>query len=350
MTVLRQDSMTKDERMIALLNRQPLDRVPVWGFSIGFPAVNVGYAISDMYSDPQKAFDAMTWTTEQYGLQDIPWISWPMMGRGRIKMPDSEFSQSPSITSYRVTTEEDAWGIRLPDATREGGQPTMECARLVMESGGPFVILAVGVFTSAATFCGTEQLCRWMIRKPAAAHRLLRLAADQAVARVRYWADTFGPEHVLPMAGEPTVSNQIISPRHFQEFALPYIKETHERILAMGVRHILCHICGEQNLNLPYWAQVPMGNPGIVSFGHEIDLDVASKHFPNDILMGNVETGIIQTGTPDEVYESTRVCIEKGRRHPGGFMLSPGCEMPPRVPPYNVWTMMKAVNDFGRYE
>jgi len=226
----------------------------------------------------------------------------------------------------------------------------MECARLVKESGGPFVFLAFGVFTGAAFLCGPEQLCRWMIKRPEVANRLLRLATDQAVERVRYWADTYGPEHVLPLAGEPTASNQIISPKHFQEFALPYIKETFERILDMGVKHILCHICGEQNLNLPYWAQVPIGDPGIVSIGHEIDLEVASKLFPNDVLMGNVETAIIQSGTPREVYEATRICIEKGRNHPGGFMLSPGCEMPTRVPSYNVWTMMKAVNDFGWYE
>jgi len=59
---------------------------------------------------------------------------------------------------------------------------------------------------------------------------------------------------------------------------------------------------------------------------------------------------VIQAGRPEKVYELARICIEKGRRHPGGFMLGPGCEMPPKAAPYNVWTMMKAVSDFGWYE
>ena len=92
-----------------------------------------------------------------------------------------------------------------------------------------------------------------------------------------------------------------------------------------------------------------MGNPGIVSVGHEVDLEVVSEYFPNDIIMGNVEPAIIQSGTPEQIFELTKTCIKKGMKHRGGFMLAPGCEMPPKAPSYNVWTMMKAVNDFGWY-
>jgi uroporphyrinogen-III decarboxylase len=40
----------------------------------------------------------------------------------------------------------------------------------------------------------------------------------------------------------------------------------------------------------------------------------------------------------------------KGKEFPGGYIFSSGCEMPPKAPPYNVWMMTKAVNDFGWYE
>lgn len=36
--------------------------------------------------------------------------------------------------------------------------------------------------------------------------------------------------------------------------------------------------------------------------------------------------------------------------HPGGFAFGPSCELPPKAPPYNVWVMRKAINDFGWYE
>jgi uroporphyrinogen decarboxylase len=93
-----------------------------------------------------------------------------------------------------------------------------------------------------------------------------------------------------------------------------------------------------------------MGDPAIISVGHEVDLDVASKYFLNDIIMGNTNTTLMMNGIPQQVYENCRISIEKGRRHRSGFILAPGCELPPLAPPYNVWMMTKAVNDFGWYE
>jgi uroporphyrinogen decarboxylase len=108
-------------------------------------------------------------------------------------------------------------------------------------------------------------------------------------------------------------------------------------------------VCGEQNLNLPYWAQIHFGSPGIVSVGHEVKLETAAKYFPDDIIMGNLEPAIIQTGTPEEVYEATRKVVEEGKQIPGGFIFSAGCELPPRSPVENVRMITKAIDDFGWY-
>jgi uroporphyrinogen decarboxylase len=87
-----------------------------------------------------------------------------------------------------------------------------------------------------------------------------------------------------------------------------------------------------------------------VSFGHEVDLETAGRYFPGDIIMGNINPSVLQTGTPDDVYELAKESIEKGKKCPGGFMLGPGCEMPPRTPEKNILAMMQAVSDFGWYE
>ena len=72
--------------------------------------------------------------------------------------------------------------------------------------------------------------------------------------------------------------------------------------------------------------------------------------FPKDIIFGNIEPAVIQTGTPEQVYELCRVAIEKGKKAPGGFILGPGCGMPVNAPSTNVYAMTKAVHDFGFYE
>jgi uroporphyrinogen-III decarboxylase len=50
------------------------------------------------------------------------------------------------------------------------------------------------------------------------------------------------------------------------------------------------------------------------------------------------------------VYQLSKRAIEKGKKAPRGYMLMSGCEIPPMSPPYNVYMMTKAVNDFGWYD
>jgi len=76
-----------------------------------------------------------------------------------------------------------------------------------------------------------------------------------------------------------------------------------------------------------------------------IDLDGGK-----DIIFGNVEPAAFQIGPPERVYELCRVAIEKGKKTQSGFILGPGCGLPPTAPPANVYAMTKAVNDLGWYE
>ena len=352
---MKPDRMTEKERLAALLKRQPVDRVTFDTTSHVFAAAMVGCSKVDIYADPEKAFWAKYQTQEMFGaIERIHYHGGAFPVRefgGEVKMPTSEYAMAVSLLRPAVQSEDDVWKLEVPDVKKAGMLPSiMRFSQLQEEYGLPIYFMSGAILTIVGQITGVEAMCRWMLKKPELVHRLCRIVTDFLVAIAEYWVNTFGPERLLPGTGAPTEANQIISPKQFEEFFLPYQKEVHEKLFALGIKHIFTHICGEQNLNLPYWAQLPMGDPGIISFGHEVDLETASRYFPNDIIQGNVEPAIIQTGTPEEVYELSRICIEKGKNHPGGFILSPGCEMPANAPAYKVWMMRKAINDFGWYE
>jgi uroporphyrinogen decarboxylase len=356
MAYFRKDRLTEKERFEALLKRQPVDRVPFFMWALGFASVNTGNPKSFTYTDPEKSFEALRRTHEMFDGWHWTYYTAGALGvrefGGKAKIPTDEYSQSVSLLEPAVTSEEDVWKLELPDIKTAGMIPmVMEFARLQEKHGWPVTFSSGSILNRVQALTGVETMCRWMIKKPELVHRLCRLVADFTMAVAEYWADTFDrPESIIPLTAAPTESNQVISPELFQEFSLPYQKKVHERILSLGVKHIHTHICGEQNLNLPHWREVPMGDPGILSFGHEVDLERASGHFPGDIIVGNVEPTVIYSGPPEAIYELSRICIEKGRSHPGGYALAPGCELPPLAPPYNVWVMRKAINDFGWYE
>ena len=356
----RKARMTDKERVEALLRREKPDRVPIWPMALGFPVVYTQTAISDAYNKPDVSLAAQRKTCQDFGWIFLPLLGYAAMGGwefgGEIKWPSGEFAQAPSVIRHAAETPEEAMNLKMPDVKNSGIVPIqIEFYKLSSQErldNEPWNVAACleGAFTTAGNICSTENLAKWMRKKPDAVRHLLRLATDYMVELAQYYKDTFGTEGVLPMDWEPMSANEIISPAQFEEFALPYIKEVHEKVLAMGFQSMFMHICGEHNANLPYWKQIPMGDPGIVSIGHEIDLLTASEYFPRDIIMGNLEPAILQSGTAEEVYNATQKVVEKGKQCSGGYIFVPGCEMPPMAPLDNIRAMNKAVEDFGWYE
>ncbi|MEJ5202879.1 MAG: uroporphyrinogen decarboxylase family protein, partial [Anaerolineales bacterium] len=175
----------------------------------------------------------------------------------------------------------------------------------------------------------------------------MRLMTDHLKQVADWFIDTFGAERVLPRIASPT--DGLISPRMYERLVLPYRMELHQYVLDKGVKHIYDHICGDQNKLLPLLARLPWGDPGMLSFGHEVDLLKAAEIFPNEIICGNVEPAVIVKGTPDQVYEACRKNIEIGKQIKSGFVFMGGCDIPATVPPYHIYLMSKAAREFGQY-
>jgi uroporphyrinogen decarboxylase len=245
--------------------------------------------------------------------------------------------------------EKEALALIPPDDVSTAGPMPMYLAMANLQSDNnlPVFPFITSPIEGARSLCGPENLMRWMLKKPELAHHILRLATDYSVAVVRYFAASFPPEEQLIFVAAPTASNQMISPKLFETYVLPYQHELHSKTLETGIRHIVCHICGEQNLNLPLWKQIPMGNPGVVSFGHEVDLNAAVKLFgDSSIIAGNVSPALIHMGPADEVYRISWEALEKGRKAACGFILMPGCGIPWNVPAYHLHMFKKAHTDW----
>ena len=350
------DQMTDEERLERLMKGNPLDRVP---FSIGafaFNCINVGYSIYDWYADMQKAFESAKWTTEQYGAMWMPMGGYPAVGPwefgGKIKWPKKEYDQCPYVEPV-VANEEMAWALRLPEPEmlKDTGYIPRFCefARIAASHGLPYSLAMYCPWTTAGNIVGIERLCRWAIKKPDLAHYLLELATDFLVLVHQLIIEAAGVQGCFVSNSTASASNQLISPKHFKEFVLPYLIDYHTKLIKMGVPGIFLHICGQQNTNYEFYPKVPLTPISIISVSHEVDLEKASATFPDHIIMGNVEPALLQLGRPKDIYAACCKAIAKGKKHKRGFILSPGCELPPQTPPYNIWVMAKAVNDQGYY-
>jgi uroporphyrinogen decarboxylase len=353
---LRQDRMSGTERLEALFERRQPDRISLGGMATVFSSRNAGYSATTAYGDPNKSFEAMFWTAEQYGWDPVfQYFGHTVLGAldfgGRVRLPQGEFEGAMVIESYPVATEQDIENLSLPDPRKTGRIPqVMEFSKLQEGHGLPVWFFSRSPFTMAANICGVDRFLKWMVRKPQLCERLMNLALDHIGNVLNYWVETFGRDKVYVMMSSPTESNQVISPRHFEKHALPFHAAYHERLKALGIKHFGFHICGDQNLNLPYLADLaPWPHPSVLSFGHEVDLEVPARLFPEDIIYGNLEPALFTTETPQAIYERSKALIQKGRKAPGGYILGPGCGLQV-ASAVNVYAMTKAVNDLGWYE
>jgi uroporphyrinogen decarboxylase len=353
-------AMTERQRVDAILNRQKPDRVPIWaGACNGFAVVYNGYSIAHAYTDPQVTYDSLRKTCLDFGWIFFPWMSYASIGTwefgGEVRMPTGEYDQAPVVLRYPLQKDEDVYNLKWPEPD-SGFYPTArrytEIARQERLDNEPWnaLISSGSAYSLACQLVGLEEFLKWLVKKPDLAHYLIRELAEWSFSSLESRKKMLGIEGVLSVVGLPLASNRLISPRRFEEFVLPDLKEGQARLRALGYRTTHVHICGEQNKNLPFYGEVDFGDPGMISVGPEIDLEMAARYFPGHIITGNLDPAIIQTGTPDQVYEATKHIVEVGKTISGGFIFGAGCELPPRAPVANVRAMTNAVEDFGWYE
>lgn len=67
----------------------------------------------------------------------------------------------------------------------------------------------------------------------------------------------------------------------------------------------------------------------------------------NDPDIGNIDPTILLDESSNQIFERSRIALEKGKRAPGGFVLGPGCDIPLMTPSQNLHAMTKAVEDHG---
>jgi uroporphyrinogen decarboxylase len=351
-----QDKMTPKERMMSLIQKKPIDRVPVIPFSKGYSAKIAGLSRGDFYRYPQKAIEADARLKERHpGLDGGPSYGWADYGAwdfgGEIKFPFNDESQTPQVIRTPVQAPEDVKTLRVPDPRGNGiMQLVFEFSQIMRQKGGRAMVYLVSPGNCAASIIGKKEMLKWIIKHPRELHEVLRKATDYLKATTDWFVAEFGAENCTVYLGYPIESNQLISPQHFKDFFHPYTKELHEHLIARGIKLCIEHICGDHRGNLQYWRDIPIPPRSIITIGNIMSLKDTAAFFGDDyIIAGNISTEILSAGNPEEVRRECRRCIEEGKHLPGGFVLMPACNLPAVTPPESVDAMLAAAREFGVY-
>jgi uroporphyrinogen decarboxylase len=219
----------------------------------------------------------------------------------------------------------------------------VEAARLLSESIGSETVVGTSQwapFTLGGLAYGVENLMRGIRKDKAAVHAVMEFAAELCFDYLEPFIDA--GVSMISLA-DPTASGDLISRDQFIEFSFPYLKRVADRIRARGI-WVTVHICGNTTNRLD---RIPEAGAHIMSVDYKVNLSDARRILDGKIAFaGNLNpVAIMQKETVQGVATASRDAISKAGVT-GGYILMPGCDIPPSVSVENVRTMVETARAY----
>jgi MtaA/CmuA family methyltransferase len=138
---------------------------------------------------------------------------------------------------------------------------------------------------------------------------------------------------------DPTATGEILGPRNFQKFAVPFYQDIIQALHREGIPVIL-HICGNAHNIIE---SINAVNADAVSFDSVVNMKVARESLKTG-LMGNVNTQLLHTGEKEKILSITRNAILSKVD-----IVAPACGLSMATPVSNLRAMTEYVKEGSYY-
>lgn len=343
------DKMTPKERMTAFSKGEEIDRILI--------VPDMGVTMSDFIGAKTKDYytssDVMVETEVALFNRlrhDSVGISTTLRGMAEA-MGSTIFYPDDNITLLErpiVEKPEDIDKLKLVNPWKDGKLPLLLDAlqKLREKIGNEADIGAsmTGPFSVCASVIGTENLLRWMVKKPEEVHKVMKIITKNNEEYIK----ALGSIGFSTGFCDPVASTSLLKYKQFKEFAFPYLKENIEHCHKYLNSKPTVHICGKSK---DLWLDVANAGCGNWSIDNCEDLEEA-KNIVGDIctITGNVPpVDVVMLGNKEEIYNSVKECIGKAVDSKKGFILSTGCQIPKGTKIENIELFMEAGREYGQY-
>lgn len=325
-----------------------MDRIPT-SLSAGETAPPLyGIDICDYYFSADAMVEVETALAEEFQADNMG------MGLGLrtlVEALGTKLAYPKKSVSYILTPAlsslSDVENMDLVDVEKDGRFPILIEAfeRLIQRFGEERIIGSglAGPLTTAAGLIRTEDLLRATVKDKEGLHRLLQYSTDCVV---RCCEDMNRKLGIRFMLSEPIASRDLLSKKQSNEFFLPYLEQTVQRLDRFQGSTSL-HICGGTK---DRWKEVvDAGISGFWVDNCESLRELKEAHGGQIAISGNLApVDILRDGTPEDIAENVRECIAQAGDNPCGYNLCPGCTTPVGTSKRNLAAFMEAAAFYGR--
>jgi uroporphyrinogen decarboxylase len=203
--------------------------------------------------------------------------------------------------------------------------------------------MTTGPLSNAARITETEFMMECLIEEPDFVRDLFRFSVDAWKIAVEPILE-MGVD-VVDFSSSPG-SPDLISPRMYREFFWEFDREVVQWIHDHEAKAVF-HICGNTLRIIEDMAKTRANGLSIDSM---LDMFLARKAIgKKTALVGNLDpANILMNGTPDDVIAASLEAMKSGGIN-GGFVLAPGCDVPPTCPRENIAAMINTAKEHGVY-
>ena len=336
------------ETIVRALDGGKADRIPAALIGAGMWSVHhFGTSFKELSTDAPKMAGMIIEMSDRLR-SDIVYVgsgypNFPVAALGgKIKYRDIG---TPDLEAPIVSSEKDLAKLDLARIEKDGVLQTIREAYGIVRAklGKEYIITltAWGPFTLGARLIGEEIMMKALYKAPSFVEAAVSVAAEMLM---RFYDPLLSSGMLdVILLGEPTASGDLISRKQFEQFVLPGIKEFTGWARTKGA-HIIIHICGNTTDRLDLY---PLTGASCISLDHKTDIAKAKEVLHGKMCFaGNVDpVKVLLQGTAQEVEDACRRVIQTAGID-GGFILMPGCDIPPTVPFENIQTFMQTAREW----
>ena len=368
--------MSASERIEAAIELKRGEPIAVAPLIISFAGRCASMTQADIFSSLYKWQQALEATFARVGTPDAIFPLWPrdaaISQMLRLLLPGDELEPDAQIQYFEseVMTREDydfiiqkgyrAWFMQYLPKIRSDISPGLLGRILTIRGfmlqgirikrnvnywkkkwGVPAMFYAA-CYPAFDLFSLTRSLvpfCHDLFDCPEIIEQAIKVATPEIVSMARIPLRVTGGKRVCiyPMRS----SASFISPKMFERFVLPSLKQMVDTFLKAGIISVL-HCDGNWTPMLPYLRELPRASC-VIELDGMTDIFKAKEILGDWLcLKGDVPATLLAQGEPDQVSEYCQNLI-KNIGSGGGFILSSGCEVPLDANPENVAAMIQSV-------
>jgi [methyl-Co(III) methanol-specific corrinoid protein]:coenzyme M methyltransferase len=188
----------------------------------------------------------------------------------------------------------------------------------------PVIGSLTGPISLAASIVDPMAFFKGLRKNREASHRVLDYVSDQLIDYVRLIVDN--GVSVISIA-DPTATGEILGPKMFEEYAVPYINKITAAVLGMGVP-VIVHICGDVKSVKQH---IPNLQGKAISVDAMVNLQTLKEEHSALTTMGNLSTYLLEFSDPEKIYRATESLLKHDID-----VIAPACGLSTSTPLANI--------------